>query len=46
VYYNAMGHRDDVWTSDRFQQMLAGAITWATGGTESALVQNMSKVTP
>ena len=31
VYYNAMGHRDDVWTSERFQQMLAGAIAWATG---------------
>ena len=46
VYYNAMGHRDDVWTSERFQQMLAGAIAWATGETESALVANMSKVTP
>src|SRR5205823_9335322 len=31
VYYNAMGHRDDVWTSARYQEMLAGAIAWATG---------------
>jgi type 1 glutamine amidotransferase len=46
VYYNAMGHRDDVWTSERFQQMLAGAIAWATGGTELVLVANMSLVTP
>jgi uncharacterized protein len=46
VYYNAMGHRDDVWTSERFQQMLAGAIVWATGMDESALVANMSQVTP
>ena len=46
VYYNAMGHREDVWTSERFQQMLAGAIVWATGMDESALVANMSQVTP
>jgi uncharacterized protein len=46
VYYNAMGHRDDVWTSERFQQMLVGAIAWATGGAELALVANMSLVTP
>src|SRR5207245_4575149 len=25
VYFNAMGHREDVWTSERFQEMLAGA---------------------
>lgn len=46
VYYNAMGHRDDVWTSERFQKMLAGAITWAVGGTEAGLVANMAQVTP
>ena len=37
VYYNAMRHRDDVWTSERFQEMLAGAIVWATDGTEANL---------
>ena len=46
VYYNAMGHRDDVWTSERFQKMLAGAITWAAGGTEAELVANITQVTP
>ena len=46
VYYNAMGHREDVWTSERFQKMLAGAITWAAGGTEPELVANISQVTP
>jgi type 1 glutamine amidotransferase len=46
VYYNAMGHRDDVWTSERFQEMLAGAVVWAADGTEAALVANMSQVTP
>jgi len=46
VYFNAMGHRDDVWTSERFQEMLAGAVAWATGAAEAELTANMSKVTP
>jgi type 1 glutamine amidotransferase len=46
VYYNAMGHRDDVWTSERFRKMLGGALIWATGRTDAALVANMSQVTP
>jgi hypothetical protein len=46
VYYNAMGHRDDVWASERFRKMLAGAVAWAAGGTDVALVANMSRVTP
>jgi hypothetical protein len=41
-----MGHREDVWTSERFQKMLAGAITWAAGETEPELVANISQVTP
>lgn len=46
VYYNAMGHREDVWTSKRFQEMLAGAVAWATGGAEVEVAANMSTVTP
>ena len=46
VYYNAMGHRDDVWTSARYQEMLAGAIAWATGTAAANVVANVSSVTP
>jgi len=46
VYYNAMGHRDDVWTSERSRKMLAGAVVWAAGGTHAAPIANMSEVTP
>jgi type 1 glutamine amidotransferase len=46
VYYNAMGHRDDVWTSERFRNMLVGAVVWAAGGTDAVPVANMSRVTP
>jgi uncharacterized protein len=46
VYYNAMGHRDDVWMSERFRQMLAGAVAWTLGAEDAALTANMSWVTP
>lgn len=29
VFYTALGHREDVWTSVWFQQHLSGAIAWA-----------------
>jgi type 1 glutamine amidotransferase len=31
VMYNAMGHRPDVWTSERYQTMIVNAIKWGTG---------------
>lgn len=31
VFYNAMGHREDVWESEVFQKSLANAVTWAKG---------------
>jgi type 1 glutamine amidotransferase len=46
LYYNAMGHRDDVWMSERFRQMLAGAVAWTLGAEDAALTANMSWVTP
>ncbi len=46
VYYNAIGHRDDVWTGDRFQKMLAGALSWVTGAEDAELAANISRVTP
>jgi len=46
VYYNAMGHRDDVWASARFQDMLGGAVAWAVGGMQSGIAANLLQVTP
>jgi len=31
VFYTALGHRQEVWQDARFQQHLAGALTWALG---------------
>jgi uncharacterized protein len=46
VYYNAMGHREDIWMSERFHQILAGAVAWATGRADGELDKNMSATTP
>jgi uncharacterized protein len=40
VYYNAMGHREDVWRSERFQRMLAGALVWAMHRVDIAFAPN------
>jgi uncharacterized protein len=31
VLYNALGHRPDVWRSERYQTMVASAILWISG---------------
>jgi type 1 glutamine amidotransferase len=46
VYYNAMGHREDVWRSERYQEMLSGAVAWATATVEADSSPNMAEVTP
>jgi uncharacterized protein len=46
VYYNAMGHREDIWMSEPFHQMLAGAVAWVTGRAYAELDRNMSSITP
>jgi uncharacterized protein len=46
VYFNAMGHREDIWRDERFGRMLAGAVAWATGGAEAQLSENLPEMTP
>lgn len=46
VYYNALGHREDVWDSTYFQAMLAGAIKWAAGQAKADIAPNLLEVTP
>ena len=31
VFYNALGHRDEVWRDERFQKMLVNGVRWAMG---------------
>ena len=46
IYYNAMGHREDIWTSDLFQNMLIGAVQWTTGELDADIPPNLEEVAP
>ncbi len=46
VFYTSMGHREDVWTNPKFQQILLGGIDWALGRTQAELTANLTKAAP
>jgi uncharacterized protein len=46
VFYTSMGHREDVWSNPKFQGLLVGALTWATGKVDADVAANVSSVTP
>jgi len=46
VYYNAMGHREDVWDNPTFQQTVIDAIHWARGEGPADAEPNYSEVVP
>jgi type 1 glutamine amidotransferase len=46
VFYSSMGHREDVWNSAMFQELLFGGINWAIGNREADVTPNIDKITP
>jgi len=46
VFYTSMGHREDVWTSPRFQNLLLGGLGWAAGNVDANVKPNIQTVTP
>jgi type 1 glutamine amidotransferase len=46
VWYNAMGHREDVWDSEMFQDMVRGAIEWAGWRRRAGTEPNLYEVAP
>jgi uncharacterized protein len=46
VFYNSMGHREDVWSNPKFQELAIAGLTWATGGSNADVTANISTVTP
>lgn len=46
VFYTSMGHREDVWVSPQFQNLVVGGITWAIGDAEASTSPNIQEVTP
>jgi type 1 glutamine amidotransferase len=46
VFYTSMGHREDVWETPLYQDLLLGALDFITGKAEGSTEANISKVTP
>jgi len=46
VFFTALGHRDDVWTSHLFQEMLAGALAWCCGDASADIPSNLKEAAP
>ncbi len=46
VYYNAMGHRNDIWTSDLYKNMIIGAVKWTTSEVDATIPPNLKEVAP
>ncbi len=43
VFYTSMGHREDVWTSSQFQQLIGGALAWLLGRVDADITPNVEK---
>lgn len=46
AYYDAMGHREDVWDNDQWRKVAGDAILWASGKGEANAEPNFDKVVP
>lgn len=46
VFYNAMGHREDVWDRDVFQRAFVDALRWAMGRGPAGAAPNFAEVSP
>jgi len=46
VFYNSMGHREDVWANPKFQELAIAGLDWATGRINAEVPANITKVTP
>jgi type 1 glutamine amidotransferase len=46
VFYTSMGHREDVWTNPKFEQVTLGGLAWVLGNVEADVPANIREVTP
>jgi type 1 glutamine amidotransferase len=46
VFYTSLGHREDVWSSKIFEQILLGGLSWALGRLEADITPNLDQVAP
>jgi uncharacterized protein len=46
VFYTALGHRQEVWSSAMYQSLLVGGISWALRDVNADVKPNVAQVTP
>ncbi|HUT13162.1 MAG TPA: ThuA domain-containing protein [Thermoguttaceae bacterium] len=46
VFYTSLGHREDVWSSKIFEQILLGGMSWALDRMEADVTPNLDQVAP
>ncbi len=46
VFFTSLGHREDVWQSEFFQNLLVSGLAWALGEVEADVTANIDTVTP
>jgi type 1 glutamine amidotransferase len=46
VFYTSMGHREDIWESDVFHQVLLAGLSWALGNVKADLKPNLQQTAP
>ncbi len=46
VWFNGMGHREDIWEDPKFQSLLVGALEWAGRRVDADVSPNIAAVTP
>ena len=46
VFYTSFGHRHDIWSNPKVQQIMLGGLAWAMGNAEADVTPNIEKVTP
>jgi len=46
VFYTSLGHREDVWSSKIFEQIVLGGLSWALGRLEADVTPNLDQVAP
>jgi uncharacterized protein len=46
VFYTSYGHREDIWTNPKVQDLMLGGIAWTLRNVDADVTPNIEKVTP
>ena len=46
VFFTSMGHRDDVWKNEIFQNLLLGGLSWSLGLVKADIPANLKEAAP